>query len=80
MKISTKITLTLTDSEYKILRDLIYVAKNTSYYQECTQTDDYDEDANVAAYEMIDTVDKFCTAYPEPFNVEMYREVLESKV
>jgi hypothetical protein len=80
MKISTKITLTLTDSEYKVLRDLIYVAKETSYYQDCTSTDSYDEDANVAAYEMIDTVERFCTAYPEPFNLEMYRQALESKV
>ena len=80
MKISTKITLTLTDSEYKVLRDLIYVAKETSYYQECTETDVFDEDANVAAFEMIDTVERFCTAYPEPFNLEMYRQALESKV
>ena len=80
MKTSTKIDLTLSDNEYKILRDLIYVAKETSYYQECTSTDNYHEEENVAAYEMIDTVEKFCTAYPEPFNLEMYRQALESKV
>ena len=87
MKISTKINLTLTDDEYKVLRDLIYVARKTSYYTECTEVDSYDEDANSAAYLMIDTVEKFCTAYPEPFNLEMYRQIdkdyrqsLESKV
>ena len=87
MKISTKINLTLTDDEYKVLRDLIYVARKTDYYKECTEVDSYDEDANVAAFEMIDTVERFCTAYPEPFNLEMYRQIdndyrqaLESKV
>jgi DNA topoisomerase VI subunit A len=81
MKSSVKVTLTLSENEYKTLRDLIYVAKSTSYYKDMEDMCSYvneDEEAQQSATDSIDLIEEFCTLLPEPINLDMYRVALQS--